>query len=57
MSVQERKGEGGHPVMFRLIASHDRWTFVEWERFKFGFRMKHHEREIMTIVTVPLFGK
>lgn len=28
------------PVMFRLIASRERWTCVEWERFKFGLGRK-----------------
>lgn len=44
MSVQERKWERGQPMMFAFITSCERWTCVEWERSRIGFRMKNHKK-------------
>lgn len=44
MSVQERKWEWGQPMMFAFITSCERWTCVEWERSRIGFRMKNHKK-------------
>lgn len=44
MSVQERNWEWGQPMMCTLITSCERWTCVEWERSRIGFRMKNHEK-------------